>query len=335
MDITDSSNITENSKIDDGTKLIPFVERFRPQSLEDIISHEEIIETVSNFISQKKMPHLLFYGPPGTGKTSWVLAIAKKMHGKDYKNMILELNASDDRGINTVREEIKSFWSTINIMRKGLKLVVLDEWDAITSAAQFALRRVIEKYTENARFWLICNNVSKIIPAVQSRWTKFRFSPLKWEQIKLRLNQICIQENISISEDAQDAIVKLSNGDMRKVLNILESWALAHEKIECKDVYNWTGRPSISEVNEIFISLCKDNFEDSFNKIVDIKTQFGLTLDDIVNDLHARVVKSKFTAKMKMVVIRRLAVIQERIAVGWSELIQISSLVGVFVEMRS
>ena len=335
MDITDSSNITENSKIDDETKLIPFVERFRPQSLEDIISHEEIIETVSNFISQKKMPHLLFYGPPGTGKTSWVLAIAKKMHGKDYKNMILELNASDDRGINTVREEIKSFWSTINIMRKGLKLVVLDEWDAITSAAQFALRRVIEKYTENARFWLICNNVSKIIPAVQSRWTKFRFSPLKWEQIKLRLNQICIQENISISEDAQDAIVKLSNGDMRKVLNILESWALAHEKIECKDVYNWTGRPSISEVNEIFISLCKDNFEDSFNKIVDIKTQFGLTLDDIVNDLHARVVKSKFTAKMKMMVIRRLAVIQERIAVGWSELIQISSLVGVFVEMRS
>ena len=335
MDITDSSNITENSKIDDGTKLIPFVERFRPQSLEDIISHEEIIEAVSNFISQKKMPHLLFYGPPGTGKTSWVLAIAKKMHGKDYKNMILELNASDDRGINTVREEIKSFWSTINIMRKGLKLVVLDEWDAITSAAQFALRRVIEKYTENARFWLICNNVSKIIPAVQSRWTKFRFSPLKWEQIKLRLNQICIQENISISEDAQDAIVKLSNGDMRKVLNILESWALAHEKIECKDVYNWTGRPSISEVNEIFISLCKDNFEDSFNKIVDIKTQFGLTLDDIVNDLHARVVKSKFTAKMKMMVIRRLAVIQERIAVGWSELIQISSLVGVFVEMRS
>ena len=125
------------------------------------------------------MPHLLFHGPPGTGKTSCIVAIAKHLYGPDkYKNMILELNASDDRGINVVREQIKSFCSTQQLMSKGIKLVILDECDSMTSAAQFALRRIVEKYTRTTRFCLICNYVSKIIPALQSRCTRFRFGPL-------------------------------------------------------------------------------------------------------------------------------------------------------------
>lgn len=134
---------------------LPFVEKYRPDTLDDIISHEEIVETITKFIEEKKLPHLMFYGPPGTGKTSTMIAIAKKIYGKGYRSMILELNASDERGIGVVREEIKSFCSMQTIHNKGIKIVILDECDAMTGPAQFALRRVIEKYTKTTRFCLI------------------------------------------------------------------------------------------------------------------------------------------------------------------------------------
>lgn len=145
---------------------IPFVEKYRPDDLEHIISHHEIVSTIRRFIEGRKLPHLLFHGPPGTGKTSCMIAIAKELYGKNYRNMTLELNASDDRGIDVVREKIKSFCSTQQLMSKGIKLVILDECDSMTNAAQFALRRIVEKYTRTTRFCLICNYVSKLIPAL-------------------------------------------------------------------------------------------------------------------------------------------------------------------------
>eukprot|EP00349_Pseudokeronopsis_sp_Brazil_P003109 CAMPEP_0202957702 /NCGR_PEP_ID=MMETSP1396-20130829/2088_1 /ASSEMBLY_ACC=CAM_ASM_000872 /TAXON_ID= /ORGANISM="Pseudokeronopsis sp., Strain Brazil" /LENGTH=158 /DNA_ID=CAMNT_0049675341 /DNA_START=6 /DNA_END=482 /DNA_ORIENTATION=+ len=151
----------------DTAALLPFVEKYRPDDLSQIISHHDIVETIQKFIKERKMPHLLFHGPPGTGKTSCIQAIAKHLYGaQNYKNMILELNASDDRGINVVRDQIKSFCSTQQLMSKGIKLVILDECDSMTNQAQMALRRIVEKYTKNTRFCLICNYISKIIPAL-------------------------------------------------------------------------------------------------------------------------------------------------------------------------
>lgn len=168
---------------------MPFVEKYRPENLDRIISHVEIVKTskylnflthlvVRKFIESKKLPHLLFHGPPGTGKTSCMIAIAKELYGSQYRNMTLELNASDDRGIGVVRDQIKSFCSTQQLMSKGMKLVILDESDSMTGPAQFALRRIVEKYSKTTRFCFICNFVSKIIPALQSRCTRFRFGPL-------------------------------------------------------------------------------------------------------------------------------------------------------------
>lgn len=137
------------------------------------------------------MPHLLFYGPPGTGKTSTILACAKQLYTPvQFKSMVLELNASDDRGIGIVRGQILNFASTRTIFSGTFKLIILDEADAMTNDAQNALRRIIEKYTENVRFCVICNYLSKIIPAVQSRCTRFRFAPLTPEQILPRLDKI-------------------------------------------------------------------------------------------------------------------------------------------------
>ncbi|KAG4079834.1 hypothetical protein HA402_014965 [Bradysia odoriphaga] len=149
------------------------VEKYRPATLNDLISHEEIIATINNFIKQDQLPHLLFYGPPGKFCLT-ILACAKQLYKSSQLNsMVLELNASDDRGIGIVRGQILNFASTRTIFSGGFKLIILDEADAMTNDAQNALRRIIEKYTDNVRFCIICNYLSKIIPAVQSRCTRF------------------------------------------------------------------------------------------------------------------------------------------------------------------
>ena len=156
------------------TAALPWVEKYRPKEMSDLVSHEQIIGTITKLIDAGKLPHLMLYGPPGTGKTSTILACAHKLYGKHFSSMVLELNASDDRGIDVVREQIKEFASTRQMFSSAPKLIVLDEADNMTNPAQFALRRVIEKFTRNARFCIICNYASKIIPALQSRCTRFR-----------------------------------------------------------------------------------------------------------------------------------------------------------------
>ncbi|CAG8609600.1 12556_t:CDS:2, partial [Acaulospora morrowiae] len=173
---------------------LPWIEKYRPKTLEELVSHEEITSTIERFIENNRVPHLLFYGPPGTGKTTTILAFARKLYGQNWRNMTMELNASDDRGIDVVREEIKTYASMGRIFSTGFKLIILDEADSMTSSAQNALRRIIEKYTNNVRFCIICNYISKIIPAIQSRCTKFRFSPIGEEQVNSRLEYIIQSE---------------------------------------------------------------------------------------------------------------------------------------------
>lgn len=150
-----------------------FIEKYRPKSLADLLSHQDIVSTLQTLLDKNNLPHLLLYGPAGTGKTSTIHAIARSVYGEEYKKHILELNASDDRGIDTVREEIKTFASTQSLHQRessGFKIVILDEADNMTQAAQNALRRVVEKYSKNVRFCIVCNYVNKIIPALQSRF---------------------------------------------------------------------------------------------------------------------------------------------------------------------
>ena len=156
------------------------------------------------------------------GKTSCVLALAKRIYGPKYREMILELNASDERGIDVVREQIKEFCSTQQLMTKNIKMVILDECDSMTNAAQFALRRIIEKFTKNTRFFLTCNYINRIIPAIISRCTRFRFAQLKKDVIAQRLKEIAHSENVQMENLAAENIVDLSLGDMRRVLNIFE-----------------------------------------------------------------------------------------------------------------
>lgn len=169
------------------------------------------------------------------------MACAKKMYGEHYSSMTLELNASDDRGIDVVRNQIKEFAGTKKLFSSGVKLIILDEADAMTSDAQAALRRVIEKYTSNTRFCMICNYVNKIIPALQSRCTKFRFAPLKPEQIISRLEIVIAAEKVNYTSEGRDAILQLADGDLRRVLNLLQSTSMAYPIVTQDAVYLTAG----------------------------------------------------------------------------------------------
>ena len=239
-----------------------------PDRLEDLVAHEDIVSTLTKLIDNDNLPHLLLYGPPGTGKTSTIVAAAKRMFGaKAYSSMALELNASDARGINVVRNEIKEFAGTRQLFNKGIKLVILDEADAMTNDAQFALRRVIEKYTKNARFCLICNYVSKIIPALQSRCTRFRFAPLKRDQIRSRLIEVAVAEKCKTTDDGLDAILSLSGGDMRRVLNLLQSTSMANDTVDANTVYSTSGAPMPDDMARILDLLLNHPFAYSYEQI--------------------------------------------------------------------
>lgn len=219
-----NDNRTINNNI---TKLLPWSEKYRPCTISNIIYHEKITKAIVNFMELKNLPHLLFYGPPGTGKTSSIVAIAKYYYGEDYHNMVLILNASEERGIETVRNRIKQFVTTHGIVENKntppFKLIILDEIDAMTDDAQSILRKVVEKYVNNVRFCFICNYLKKINPAIQSRCIIFRFSPIPNNYMEKIIKNICANENIEINNNAIKLIVKITNGDMRKLLNILQS----------------------------------------------------------------------------------------------------------------
>ncbi|XP_039629508.1 replication factor C subunit 5 isoform X1 [Polypterus senegalus] len=314
---------------------LPWVEKYRPQKLDDLISHQDILSTIQRFIKEDRLPHLLFYGPPGTGKTSTILACAKQLYkDKEFNSMVLELNASDDRGIDVVRGPILSFASTRTIFKKGFKLVILDEADAMTQDAQNALRRVIEKFTENTRFCLICNYLSKIIPALQSRCTRFRFGPLSQEQMVPRLEYVIAQENVNTSPDGLKALVNLSSGDMRRSLNILQSTHMAYEVVTEETVYMCTGHPLKSDIANILDWMLNKDFTTAYNNIMELKTVKGLALHDILTEIHLLVHRVDFPASVRIHLLVKLADTEYRLASGTSEKIQLSSMIAAFQVAR-
>ncbi|KAH7680195.1 replication factor c subunit [Aphelenchoides avenae] len=321
-------------------KNLPWVEKYRPASLEDLVSHQEIIKTINRLIDENKLPHLLFYGPPGTGKTSTILAAARRIFTeKQRPSMVLELNASDDRGIGVVRDEIVSFCQsrTLHVDHAGtaqFKLVILDEADAMTKDAQNALRRVIEKYTDNVRFCIICNYLSKIIPAVQSRCTRFRFAPLSKEQVMPRLEYIVKEEKVTVTEDGKEALYKLSGGDMRRVLNILQSTALALGEVNADSVYQCVGQPQPVLMDKIFRLLLDSSIKDAYEKLTSMTKEQGIAISDILENLLDRVMQVDIENETAARLLDKMAAIQVRLASGTSEKIQLLAMVSSFVTAR-
>ncbi|CAN7123474.1 unnamed protein product [Brassica rapa subsp. narinosa] len=319
------------------SKATPWVEKYRPQSLDDVAAHRDIVDTIDRLTNENKLPHLLLYGPPGTGKTSTILAVARKLYGPKYRNMILELNASDDRGIDVVRQQIQDFASTqsFSLGKSSVKLVLLDEADAMTKDAQFALRRVIEKYTKSTRFALIGNHVNKIIPALQSRCTRFRFAPLDPVHVSQRLKHVIEAEGLDVSESGLAALVRLSNGDMRKAMNILQSTHMASVKITEEEVYLCTGNPLPKDIEQISHWLLNESFAESYKKISEMKTRKGLAIVDIVREVTMFVFKIKMPSHVRVQLINDLADIEYKLSFGCNDKLQLGAIISTFTHARS
>jgi len=312
---------------------LPLIEKYRPKNLDDVVAQGEIVSTLTRLMESNQLPHLLFYGPAGVGKTSTILAIARKLYGTtNLASMVLELNASDARGIDDIRDEVVTFASTRKIFSSGMKLIILDEADNMTHDAQFALRRVIEKYTANARFCLICNYVSKIIPALQSRCTKFRFSPLAPEQITARVEDIARSEHIRTTKDGIDALLRLAHGDMRKVLNLLEASAmqLSDGVVDAGIVYTVAGKPTPASIDQILQSLLNDDVVHCVRVLKATQLEHGLALTDIVYELHERVRALCLPAAVTIYLLSELADVEHRLSAATDEAIQLAGLVSIF-----
>ncbi|EMC97039.1 hypothetical protein BAUCODRAFT_147217 [Baudoinia panamericana UAMH 10762] len=339
---------------------LPWVEKYRPASLSDVSGHHDILATINKFVDSNRLPHLLLYGPPGTGKTSTVLALARRIYGnRNMRQMVLELNASDDRGIEVVREQIKTFSSTKQIFAgsfdktqqdsiANFKLIILDEADAMTSTAQMALRRIMEKYTANTRFCIIANYTHKLSPALLSRCTRFRFSPLKDADIRHLVDKVIVEEGVNIAPDAVDSLVSLSKGDMRRALNVLqachasstplhvpgqpvkESKDVKRDLITQETIYDCIAAPHPADINTILQTLLTtSNVGSCLSTINALKRAKGLALADILTAMGEQLAEIDVPAQTRVSWLEGLADIEYRLSGGGSETVQTGGLIGV------
>jgi replication factor C subunit 2/4 len=245
----------------------PWVEKYRPKSVEEVSHQTEVTDALRQAITSNTLPHLIFYGPPGTGKTSTILAAAKQLFGQAYKSRVMELNASDERGIGVVRHKIKNFAQVaVNASAPGanvppFKLIVLDEADSMTTDAQSALRRTMETYSRATRFCIICNYISRIIPPIASRCAKFRFKPLPHESMVARLQHVAAEEGVSISKESLDELMRQSEGDLRRAIQMLQSLhRLYADDISPQSVLDISGSLPDERVSSIFATLAQNDF---------------------------------------------------------------------------
>jgi replication factor C subunit 3/5 len=317
---------------------LPWIEKYRPSSLDEMIDHREKINTLRSLIEKNEMTHLLFYGPPGCGKTSMIIACAVEMYGQQYKKYILELNASDDRGIETVRKKIPDFVKTAS---NKIRLVILDEADAMTNDAQSALRRVIEKYSKNSRFCLICNNINKIIPGIASRCTKMRFGYLDPDQIKSKLHDIIKNENVCIDPVALERVINV-NRDFRQILNTLQclhaikstsnsTSELTYNPITPDEINEHLGIPTSKQLDEILEILLKSDLYTACHQINDLFKNNQWNLSDLIHYLADYVVShSTMLTRQKYFLIDRLSDTEVKLSHSNDAEVQLYALVSGF-----
>ena len=308
-----------------------WTERYRPKDLSEVIGQKHVTERLRAYVKAGNMPHLLLSGPAGTGKTTCALAMAKEMFGDGWKGNFIELNASDERGIDVVRGKIKEFARTAPLGGAEFKIIFMDEADALTSDAQAALRRTMEKYSKICRFVLSCNYSSKIIDPIQSRCAVFRFRPLTSEDIREYLTKIVKNENITIDDDALDGLVHVAKGDMRKAINSMQVAASTGKRIDIETIYQTTGMAHPEEVRKMLETALNGNFIGARDMLDEIMISYGLSGQDVIRQIHSSFFDMTIPDADKVRFVDKTGEIEFRIVEGSSERIQLEALLAYLV----
>ncbi len=310
---------------------LPWIEKYRPHHLDDIVNNDENIKTFKNLIDYgNSIISMILYGPPGTGKTSFILALSRYQYGDDeYKNYTLELNASSDRGIDVIRKVLTPF---VQIKSKKIKLVILDECDSMTQDAQDALKGVMDIYSIHNRFCLICNNIEKISDALKSRCLPIKFTTPTKDSIRQKLVQIIEKEKINITDEALN-ILTLVNKDLRQIINILQGInSLYTDNIITKDKINsYLGIPDNDDIDKIYSILIERNFQKNYKELSDLLKLSKWSIIEIINSLSQKIILDMFILpQYKKNLINDISKIESRIKKGGDTIINLAFIVSSF-----
>ena len=304
-----------------------WIEKYRPESFDDIHGQEEIIDRLQSYVERDDLPHLLFAGPAGTGKTSASTVIAREIYGDDWRNNFLELNASDERGIDVVRDRIKNF-ARSSFGGYDHRVIFLDEADSLTDDAQSALRRTMEQFSDNTRFILSCNYSSKIIDPIQSRCAVFRFSPLGDDAVRAQVEEIAEAEGIEVTEDGLDALVYAASGDMRRAINSLQAAATTGEVVDEEAVYLITSTARPEDIEEMVTAAIDGDFAAARSQLETLLVDTGMAGGDIIDQLHRSAWDFDLDDRTTIRLMERIGEADYRITAGANERVQLEALLA-------
>ncbi len=309
-----------------------WTEKYRPDTLDEVIGQEDIVDRLKAFVEEDSIPHLLFAGPAGTGKTTSAVALAKDLYGDGWKQNFMETNASDERGIDVVREQIKDFART-KAVGGDYKIIFLDEADALTPDAQQALRRTMEQFSSNCRFILSCNYSSKIIDPIQSRCAVFRFNRMEDDDVRTYIDRVADGEDFEISDDAVSAVLRVAEGDLRRVTNILQTAAIQKDEIGEEDIYGAAASLKPEEISEILENALDGNFMDARDTLSELMIDRGLDGQDVIGSIHREILDLDISERGKLEIMEHLGEFEFRIAEGGTSDIQIEALLAKIAEV--
>ena len=308
-----------------------WIEKYRPSRLADIVGQDEIVERLSSYVKNRNLPHLLFTGSAGVGKTTAAVTLAREFFKDSWQMNFREMNASDERGIDVVRNQIKQFARTTPLGDATFKILFLDEADALTTDAQAALRRTMETYARTCRFILSCNYSSKIIDPIQSRCAIYRFKPLGAEAVKEEVRRIAGREGLIITPEAMDAIVYIAQGDMRKAINALQGGAIIGATIDDRMIYAITSTARPDEIDELLGLSLSGDFDAAESLLHDLLHERGIAPNELINQCYRALVRRDMDRNLKVQLIDHIGETDFRLSEGANSDIQLEALIARFV----